>query len=105
VAGLRHGTFNRREYAEPLAQPIERPNIRDAERGQVWTSAHRVSLHAAAVVYWRQFSSHGAADRAQRVADLLGKIKIARTTTMQKQQTASGLPNHRNNRTNASLKL
>jgi hypothetical protein len=30
---------------------------------------------------WRQFASHGAAERAQRVADLIGKIKIARTTT------------------------
>jgi hypothetical protein len=30
---------------------------------------------------WRQFASHGAADRAQRVADLVGKIKIERTTT------------------------
>lgn len=52
---------------------------------------HRVSLHAANVVYWRQFASHGAADRAQRVADLSGKIKIARTTRTQKQQSAKGL--------------
>lgn len=35
----------------------------------------------------------GAADRAQRVADLLGKIKLARTTTTQKQQSAIDLPN------------
>jgi hypothetical protein len=54
---------------------------------------------------WRQFASRGAADRAQRVADLLGKIKVARTTTTQKQQSASGLPTQRNNRINASLKL
>ena len=82
MSGLRHRTLNRRAHAEPLARPIERPNIRDAERGQVWTStAHRVSLHAADVMYWRQFASHGAADRAQHVADLVGKIKIERTTT------------------------
>jgi hypothetical protein len=103
---LRHGTLNRRAHDEPLAQPIERPSIRDAERSQVWASAaHRVSRHAADVVCWRQFASRGAADRAQRVADLLGKIKIASATTTQKQQSASGLPTQRNNRTNASLKL
>jgi hypothetical protein len=103
---LRHGILNRREHAEPLAQPIQRPNIRDAGRGQVWTSAaHRVSLHAADVVYWRQLASHVAADRAQCVADLLGKIKIARTTTTQKQQSANRLTEDRNNRTNATLQL
>jgi hypothetical protein len=53
----------------------------------------------------RQFDSRGAADRAQRLADLLGKIKIACTATTQKQQSATGLPTQRNNRTNASLKL
>jgi hypothetical protein len=101
---LRHGTFNRRAHAEPLAQPIERPNIRDAECGQIWTSTgHRVSLHAAD--YWRQFASHGAADRAERLADLLGKIKVERTTTTQKQQSTEGLTEHRNNRTHAPLKL
>jgi len=106
VSRLRHGTLNRRAHAEPPAQPIERPNIRDAERGQVWTStAHRVSLHAADIVYWRQFASHGAADRAQRVADLLGKIKVARTTTTQKQQSAEAPAEHRNNRAHAPLKL
>jgi hypothetical protein len=67
--------------------------------------AHRVSRHAADVVCWRQFDSRGAADRAQRVADLQGKIKIACTATTQKQQSATGLPTQRNNRTNASLKL
>jgi hypothetical protein len=56
-------------------------------------------------MYWRQFASHGAADRAQRVADLVGKIKVERTTTTQKQQTARGLPIRRNNRTHAPLKL
>jgi len=55
-------------------------------------------------VCWRQLASRGAADRAQRVADLPGKIKVARTTTTQKQQSASGLPTQRNNRTDASLK-
>jgi hypothetical protein len=54
---------------------------------------------------WRQLASRGAADRAQRVPDLLGKIKIACTTTTQKQQSASGSPARRNNPTNASLKL
>jgi hypothetical protein len=42
---------------------------------------------------------------AQHMADLRGKIKVARTTSTQKQQTASGLPTQRNNRTNASSKL
>jgi hypothetical protein len=51
------------------------------------------------------FASRGAADRAQRVADLPEKIKVARTATRQKQQSASGLPTRRNNRTDASLKL
>jgi hypothetical protein len=98
--------LNRRAHDGPLAQPIERPSIRDAERSQVSTSvAHRVSRHAADIVCWRQFASRGAADRAQRVADLRGKIKVARTTTTQKQQSASGLPTQRNKRTNASLKL
>jgi hypothetical protein len=103
---LRHGTLNRRAHDEPLAQPIERPSIRDAERSQVWVSAaHRVSRHATDIVCWRQFASRGAADRAQRVADLLGKIKIACTTTTQQQQSTSGLPTQRNNCTNALLKL
>jgi hypothetical protein len=85
---------------------MERPSIRDAERSQVWASAaHRVSRHAAHVVCWRQFASRGAADWAQRVADLPGKIKVARTATAQKQQSASGLPTRRNNRADASLKL
>jgi hypothetical protein len=53
----------------------------------------------------RPFASRGAAGRAQRVADLPGKIKVARSSAMQKQQYASGLPMQRNNRTNASLKL
>jgi hypothetical protein len=66
---------------------------------------HRVPRHAADVGCWRQFASRNAADRAQRVADLLGKIKVARTGTTQKQQNASGSPAQRNNRTNASLKL
>jgi hypothetical protein len=103
---LRHGALNRRAHDEPLAQPIERPSIRDAERSQVWVSAtHRVSRHAADVVCWRQFASRGAADRAHRLADLPGKIKIACTTKTQKQQNASALPIQRNNCTNASLKL
>jgi hypothetical protein len=103
---LRYGPLNRRAHDGPLAQPIERPSIRDVERSQVWASAaHRVSRHAADTVCRRQFASRGAADRAQRVADLRGKIKIARTTTTQKQQSASGLPTQRNNRINASLKL
>jgi hypothetical protein len=103
---LRHGTLNRRAHDEPLAQPIERPSIRDAERSQVWASAaHRVSRHAADVVCWRQLASRGAADRGQRVTDLAGKIKIAWTTPAQKQRSASGLPIRRNNRTNASMKL
>jgi len=103
---LRHEILNRRAHDEPRAQPIERPSIRNAERSQVWASAaHRVSRHAADVVCWQQFISRGAAGRAQRVADLLGKIKIACTTTTQKQQSASGLPTQRNNRTNALLKL
>jgi len=55
-------------------------------------------------MYWRQFASHGAADRA-RVADLVGKIKVVRATMTQKQQSARGLPIHRNNRYNALLKL
>jgi hypothetical protein len=106
VSRLRHGTLNRGAHAEPLVRPVERPNIRDAERGQIWIStAHLVSLHAADVVYWRQFASHGAADRTQRVADLLGKIKVARTTTTQKQQRRQGLTEHRNNRTHSPLKL
>jgi hypothetical protein len=54
---------------------------------------HRVSLHAADFMNWRQFASHGAADRPQRVADLVGKIKVYRTTAAQKQQSASGSPN------------
>jgi hypothetical protein len=53
----------------------------------------------------RRFASRSAADRAQRVADLLGKIKVARTATEQKQQSASGLPAHSNNRTDALLNL
>jgi hypothetical protein len=57
------------------------------------------------VVCRPRYASRGAADRAQRVADLLGKIKVRRTTTAQKQQSASSLPIHRNNRTNASLKM
>jgi hypothetical protein len=56
-------------------------------------------------VCWRQFASRGAADRAQRVADLPGKIKVAGVATTQKQQSASGLPTPGNNRINASLKL
>jgi hypothetical protein len=56
-------------------------------------------------MYWRQFASHGAADRAQRVADLVGKIKVERATTTQKQQSARGLPIYRNNRTNVLLKM
>jgi hypothetical protein len=36
---------------------------------------------------WRQFASRGAADRALRLADLLGKIKVERTTRTQKQQS------------------
>jgi hypothetical protein len=103
---LRHGNLNRRAHDEPLAQPIERRTIRGAERSQVWARAvHRVTRHATDLVCWRQLASRGAADRTQRVADLLGKIKVARTTTTQKQQSASGLPTQRNNRTNASLKL
>jgi hypothetical protein len=66
---------------------------------------HRVSRHAADVVCRRQFASRRAADRAQRVADLLEKIKIVWTIPTQKQQSASGLPTQRNNRTDASLKL
>jgi hypothetical protein len=57
------------------------------------------------VVCRRRFASREAADLTQRVADLLGKIKVGRTTTAQKQQSASGLPIHRNNRTNASSKM
>jgi hypothetical protein len=53
----------------------------------------------------RRYASRGAADRAQRVADLLGKIKVRRSTTAEKQQSAGGLPIHRNNRTNAPLKM
>jgi hypothetical protein len=88
-----------------MAQPIERPSIRDAERGQVGASAaHQVPRHAADVVCWQQFASRGAADRARRVADLLEKIKVARTTTTQKKRSSSGLPTPRNNRTDASLK-
>jgi hypothetical protein len=68
-------------------------------------SGASVSRHAADVVCWRQFASRGAADRAQRLADLPGKIKVARTATTQKQQSARGLATRRNNRTNASLKL
>jgi hypothetical protein len=103
---LRHETPNRRAHDEPLAQPIERPSIRDAERSPVWASAaHRVSRHTADVVCWREFASRGAADRAQRLADLLEKIKIAGATTTQKQQSANGLTTQRNNCTNASLKL
>jgi hypothetical protein len=64
-----------------------------------------VSRHAAEVVCRRQLASRGAADRAQRVADLLGKIKIAWITPAQKKQSASGLPTQRNNRTNTSSKL
>jgi hypothetical protein len=97
--------LNRCAHDGPLAQPIERPSIRDAERSQVSSSvAHRVSRHAADVC-WLQFASRGAADRAHRVADLQRKIKVARTTSTQKQQSASGLPTQRNNRNNASLKL
>ena len=92
MSRLRYGTLNRRAHAEPLARPFERPNIHDAERGQVWTStAHRVSLHATDVMCWRQFASHGAADRAQRVADLVGKIKAERATTTQKTTKREGL--------------
>jgi hypothetical protein len=42
-------------------------------------------------MYWRQFASHGAADRAQRVADLVGKIKVERATTTQKTTKREGL--------------
>jgi hypothetical protein len=102
---LRHGISNRHAHDGPLAQPIERPSIRGAERSRVSSGvAHRVSRHAANVC-WLQFASRGAADRAHRVADLRGKIKVTRTTTTQKQQSASGLPTQRNNRNNASLRL
>jgi hypothetical protein len=56
-------------------------------------------------VRWRQFASRGAAGRAQRVADLLGKIKIVWTIPAQKQQSARGLSTQRNNRTKAPMKL
>jgi hypothetical protein len=102
---LRHGISNRHAHDGPLAQPIERPSIRGAERSRVSSGvAHRDSRHAANGC-WLQFASRGAADRAHRVADLRGKIKVTRTTTTQKQQSASGLPTQRNNRNNASLKL
>jgi hypothetical protein len=88
-----------------LARPNERPSIRDAERSQVRASAaHPVSRHAADVC-WRPFASRGAADRTQRVADSVGKIKIAGTTATRKQQSAGGLPAPRNNCAKASLKL
>jgi hypothetical protein len=66
---------------------------------------HQVSRHAADLVRWRQLARRGAADRAQRVADSLGKIKVARSPTTEKQQSASGLPTQRNNRASALLIL